>query len=369
MSRNFEKLIEYIINNDETRARKMFHEIVVSKSRNIYESFEQMEMHHHGEEEMEDGVEDFIGEVQSEEENVVNTMEADDMDGALDQDKYADLSPADQRRAVQAGRAIADTPNLSLREQLAAVEQNGYAIFWIQNPTEQVQLAAVMKNSGAIYYIKNPSTRVIQALDRQLKKLDEATSDMDDDQGDNMEDRVVDLEDAIEELKAEFQRLMDQDDEDDDMESDDDDMESDDDDMESDDDDMESDDMDADDDDMESDDMDADDMESEDEDMEETLIREYTEKAPVPVRSEHGSVNKKSIVAKKNDMGGTTASIVAGGEEKGRTAPTAKPVGVNDPKAAGRVAFKSHAPKPVTKEVAGVNKDSVLESRKPRNRK
>ena len=29
MSRNFEKLIEYIINNDETRARKMFHEIVV----------------------------------------------------------------------------------------------------------------------------------------------------------------------------------------------------------------------------------------------------------------------------------------------------------------------------------------------------
>jgi len=279
MSRNFEKLIEYIINNDETRARKMFHEIVVSKSRNIYESFEQMEMHHHGEEEMEDGVEDFIGEVQSEEENVVNTMEADMEPETADDDM-----------------------------------------------------------------------------------------DMDDDQGDNMEDRVVDLEDAIEELKAEFQRLMDQD-EDDDMESDDDDMESDDDDMESDDDDMESDDMDADDDDMESDDMDADDMESEDEDMEETLIREYTEKAPVPVRSEHGSVNKKSIVAKKNDMGGTTASIVAGGEEKGRTAPTAKPVGVNDPKAAGRVAFKSHAPKPVTKEVAGVNKDSVLESRKPRNRK
>ena len=129
-------------------------------------------------------------------------------------------------------------------------------------------------------------------------------------------------------------------------------------------------------DDMESDDMESDDMESddmgdaaEDEDLEETLIREYTEKAPAPVRSEHGSVNKKSIVAKKNDMGGTTASIVAGGEAKGRTAPTAKPVGVNDPKAAGRVAFKSQAPKPVTKEVAGVNKDSVLESRKPRNRK
>ena len=187
--------------------------------------------------------------------------------------------------------------------------------------------------------------------------------DLDDDQGDDMEDRVVDLEDAIEELKAEFQELMDQIDQDN---QDGDNMESD---EESD---EESDDESDEESDEEYEDMgdaDEDEDEDEDEDQEETLIREYTEKAPAPVRSEHGSVNKKSIVAKKNDMGGTTASIVAGGEAKGRTAPTAKPVGVNDPKAAGRVAFKSQAPKPVTKEVAGVNKDSVLESRKPRNRK
>ena len=192
---------------------------------------------------------------------------------------------------------------------------------------------------------------------------DDDDMDLDDDQGDDMEDRVVDLEDAIEELKAEFQELMDQIDQDN---QDGDNMESD---EESD---EESDDESDEESDEEYEDMgdaDEDEDEDEDEDQEETLIREYTEKAPAPVRSEHGSVNKKSIVAKKNDMGGTTASIVAGGEAKGRTAPTAKPVGVNDPKAAGRVAFKSQAPKPVTKEVAGVNKDSVLESRKPRNRK
>ena len=87
MSRNFEKLIEYIINNDETRARKMFHEIVVSKSRNIYESFEQMEMHQHGEEEMEEGVEDFIGEVEDEE----LTMEADMEPETADDDDDMDL--------------------------------------------------------------------------------------------------------------------------------------------------------------------------------------------------------------------------------------------------------------------------------------
>jgi hypothetical protein len=116
-------------------------------------------------------------------------------------------------------------------------------------------------------------------------------------------------------------------------------------------------------------DEDEEEGEEEEEEVEEAFIREYTEKAPKPVTSEEGSGNKHSTVAKKNDMGGTTANIVKGGTEKGRTAPSAKPMGVNDPKAAGKVAFKSQAPKPVSKEVAGTNKDSVLESRKPRTKK
>ena len=54
MSRNFEKLIEYIINSDETNARKLFHQIVVSKSRTIYESMEMEGMHPAEDEEMEE---------------------------------------------------------------------------------------------------------------------------------------------------------------------------------------------------------------------------------------------------------------------------------------------------------------------------
>lgn len=38
MNDKFKKLIEYIVNEDETRARELFHEIVVEKSREIYES-------------------------------------------------------------------------------------------------------------------------------------------------------------------------------------------------------------------------------------------------------------------------------------------------------------------------------------------
>jgi len=102
----------------------------------------------------------------------------------------------------------------------------------------------------------------------------------------------------------------------------------------------------------------------EDEEMEEGLIREYTEKAPAPVKTEVTGTNTKSSVAGKNDMGGTAKNLAQGGEEKGRTAPSAKPMGVNDPKAAGKVAFKSQAPKAVSKEQAGINKDSVFESRK-----
>ena len=34
----FEKLIEYIINDEDQKARELFHDIVVEKSRDIYES-------------------------------------------------------------------------------------------------------------------------------------------------------------------------------------------------------------------------------------------------------------------------------------------------------------------------------------------
>ena len=41
----YEQLIEHIINNDEAKARALFHDIVVEKSRDIYESL--MDEHIH----------------------------------------------------------------------------------------------------------------------------------------------------------------------------------------------------------------------------------------------------------------------------------------------------------------------------------
>ena len=58
-------------------------------------------------------------------------------------------------------------------------------------------------------------------------------------------------------------------------------------------------------------------------------VREYVEKVPTAKMGDNG-VNTKSIVAGKNDMGGTSANILAGGESKsegtkgGLAAPTPK---------------------------------------------
>ena len=38
MTSKFEQLIEYVINDDEAKAKELFHDIVVEKSREIYEN-------------------------------------------------------------------------------------------------------------------------------------------------------------------------------------------------------------------------------------------------------------------------------------------------------------------------------------------
>jgi riboflavin synthase len=38
----FEQLIEYVINDDEAKAKELFHEIVVEKSRGIWENLKKL---------------------------------------------------------------------------------------------------------------------------------------------------------------------------------------------------------------------------------------------------------------------------------------------------------------------------------------
>jgi hypothetical protein len=75
MSKNrFEQLIEYVINDEEEKARELFHDIVVEKSRSIYESL----MAEDAEEEVEEDAEEEL------EEGTEEELEEDDAMGRMD---------------------------------------------------------------------------------------------------------------------------------------------------------------------------------------------------------------------------------------------------------------------------------------------
>jgi hypothetical protein len=155
---------------------------------------------------------------------------------------------------------------------------------------------------------------------------DEMDMDADDEfggeEGGDMEDRVMDLEDALEDLKAEFEQLL------------------------------------AGEEAEENDhpgihDMGGDDMSMDGEEDELDQMMEYVNKVSPPKHGDNGA-NAKSIVAGKNDMGGTTGNIAksfsttSGGTQGGLLKPstTLQDGGnINKPGAsAGKSAFKKREP-------------------------
>jgi hypothetical protein len=259
----YEQLIEHIINDETDKARELFHNIVVEKSRDIYESLVD-------ESDLEEAiggnqVEDLVDEVTLDEQGI--SEEEEDMD-VMDMDSEEDMD-------------FDDSGDLDAHE-----EEHG-----------------------------------------------------------DVEDRVQDLEAALDELKAEFDALMaGEEAEEEAMPGIHGDEE------------VAAEDM--------YEDEACDDEESEDEDMEESIVREYVEKVSAPSNTE-GADNKTSIVAKKNDMGGTSANIVKGGTENGagKVSPKGKLPHAdqyeNVPGAkAGNAFAKKESAK--TKEEGGVAKQSPL---------
>lgn len=108
MTSKFEQLIEYVINDEEAKAKELFHDIVVEKSREIYENLMQEEAEEEldesaEEEELDEGLEnidefggdaaeEFMDEVEVEEEGM---MEGDDEEVEVDGEFTADEGDAD----------------------------------------------------------------------------------------------------------------------------------------------------------------------------------------------------------------------------------------------------------------------------------
>ena len=114
----FEQLIEYVINDEESKARELFHDIVVEKSREIYENL----MAEEADEDLEEGTEDLdeaadeedldeammggdaaddlIDDVEAEEQSDMNMEGQEDMDD-MDPDMDADMDSGGDEPATK----------------------------------------------------------------------------------------------------------------------------------------------------------------------------------------------------------------------------------------------------------------------------
>ena len=147
MKNRFEQLIEYVINDEEQKARELFHEIVVEKSRTIYENLMAEEAREEEEESVEESrheEEESMDEAREEEEE---SIAEDDAMGRMDQ--YDEAMGGDQ-----ADDLIDD---VSMEEEGISMEGEG----------------------------------------------DEGHGSMED-----LEDRVMSLEDKLDELMAEFEQEL-----------------------------------------------------------------------------------------------------------------------------------------------------------------
>lgn len=219
----FEQMLEYLINEDQEKAKEIFHTIVVEKSREIYENLL---------------AEDF-----------------DDIEEATDEEE--------EEKPVEEA-----TDEEEVEEDFAFDEGDDDSM----------------------------SMSMDDESDDSMDKTDDFMKDIESGDGDDsmddqeQTDRILDLEAALDDLKAEFEKLMSDDGMgmDDEMPMDNDDMS-----------------------------MDDDEKSKMEDDM---FMREYVEKVPAGHGAEKKGAsekadNTKSIVANKNDMGGTTANIVKGGVE------------------------------------------------------
>jgi hypothetical protein len=221
MRSQYEQLIEYIINDEQDKAKELFHNLVVAKSRDIYNEIVA--------EEMEEEVE-----------------EAEDMDEeAVEED---------------------------------SVDEN----FGMEEAGDDMS----MDQTDDMMHDIEADHDGMDGADDDMG-MDSDDMDMGDEAGEegDVEDRVMDLEDALEDLKAEFEKLMAQE-------------------------------------------------KDEPEHAEEGVVREYVEKVGEPYKGEFGAgpngkpvgagtgefvktgeSNPKSVVAGKNDMGGTAKNIAQKSEQ------------------------------------------------------
>ena len=278
----YEQLIEYIINEDEDKAKALFHEIVVEKSRDIYEGLmdeETVEEEFGGNE-----VADLVDEIQADETDGISEEDDEEMDAD------AEMMGGDEDEGEEEHEELEDKV-MDLEQELDALK---------------AEFDALMAD--------------------EMDEPEHADMDMGDEEGAEeleMYEGDEEVAEDAEEVSEDAEEVVEED---------------------------------------------AEEIEEEVEEVAESktapkytktaseLMREYVEKISAPSNTE-GADNKSSVVAGKNDMGGTAVDPT--GEEKGASTPKVAP-GKEYKNTAGGKAPMEKAPSAHTAgEEGGVNKDSV----------
>ena len=267
----FEEMLERLVNEDREGAEELFHEIVVEKSRDIYESLLS-----------EDDSEEEVDEAADE--------EVDESDEELDEADDEDLDESDDDELEESKDEDED-------------EEVDESFFDEADPTDDMM--------GSIEMPDDDMGMDVSMDDEPDMGVDDHHADVGGEE--ELEDLIMDLKDDLESLQAAFDKQF-GDGEGDDMDMDAGDDAGDDMDMDAGDD--EGDDMDMDAGDDEGDEDSKSPFESKAPKSAGETMREYVDKV-APAKMGDNGANAKSTVAGKNDMGGTTANILRGDTEAG----------------------------------------------------
>jgi hypothetical protein len=126
--RNYEQLIEYIINDEQEKAKALFHNLVVDKSRQIYNDLIAEEMEEEMSEAHGDEADDMMSDIEADHEGMDADMEHDDEMGDMDDmDHMDDMEDDDSGYATKDDVMDLESELENLKsqfEQLMADEAN-----------------------------------------------------------------------------------------------------------------------------------------------------------------------------------------------------------------------------------------------------
>ena len=189
-SNKFESLLELLINEETDKAEQLFHEIVVEKSRDIYEGLAD-ENTAEKKDEAKDEVKEEAKEEAKEDDKKEEVKETEASEEKKDEEVKETESTETKKDEVKTDEGVFSQPVQKTDEE--SIEEIG--------------------GDATDALIKDISS---DEEGEGEKAADDMGADMDangDENGENgeegsVEDRVVDLEDALDELKAEFEAMM-----------------------------------------------------------------------------------------------------------------------------------------------------------------